>query len=243
MGRQYPPPATGFTAARYCEPLEKDYHLRLKRRAREISALIRARHPGSRSRVCVDSAPLLERSFAYASGIGFIGKNNMLIVPGHGSYLFLAEVLTTAPIPVPARGPMESLCGPCTRCVEACPTGALEGPFRLGRITVPFVPDHRRSCPRIPAHRTGHGNMLLRLRPLPGGMPLQRPRGGARCARCLPAGRSCPWTRSDSPPRSEDTALAPGQGSRRSSPTYAPLPTFEIQSPAGSNGTGGAHGA
>jgi len=55
----------------------------------------------------------------------------MLIVPGHGSYIFLAEILTTAELPFGDTSPMEDLCGNCTRCLDACPTGALEGPRHL----------------------------------------------------------------------------------------------------------------
>ncbi len=121
----------GFTTARYTNPESRDYHEAIKERARPLVALISGEYPGERSRICVDSAPLLERGIAYASGIGFIGKNNMLIRPGHGSYLFLAEVLTTALFPIPARKPLVSMCGTCSRCIEACPTGALERPFVL----------------------------------------------------------------------------------------------------------------
>lgn len=126
-------PATpeGFTASRYTNPEHRDYHLVIKERAKSLVSLISEEYPGKRSRICVDSAPLLERGFAYASGIGFIGKNNMLIRPGHGSYLFLAEVLTTALFPLPAVKPTVSMCGTCSRCVNACPTGALERPFFL----------------------------------------------------------------------------------------------------------------
>ncbi len=121
----------GFTVARYSRPEDPDYHGSIKKRARPLAALISEEYPGARSRICVDSAPLLERGFAYTSGIGFIGKNNMLIRPGHGSYLFLAEVLTTALFPIPTVKPAVSMCGTCSRCIEACPTGALERPFLL----------------------------------------------------------------------------------------------------------------
>jgi len=69
-------------------PQEADYHLRLKKLGKQLCAFITEIFPKSISRVCVDSAPILERSFAEMSGIGFIGKNNMLIVPGYGSLLF-----------------------------------------------------------------------------------------------------------------------------------------------------------
>jgi epoxyqueuosine reductase len=119
----------GFTAARYTEPDKVDYHDRLRKLARHLSRIILEWYPGTRTRVCVDSAPILERSFAYASGTGFIGKNNMLIVPGHGSYVFLVEILATAFLPSSNSEPMENQCGSCTLCLDACPTGALEGPF------------------------------------------------------------------------------------------------------------------
>lgn len=121
----------GLTAARYVEPRKLDYHDRLKELARRLARSIRDRHPGARTRVCVDSAPILERSFAYVSGIGFIGKNNMLIIPGHGSYLFLAEILTTASLELLQVECMENMCGSCTRCLDSCPSGALERPFFL----------------------------------------------------------------------------------------------------------------
>ncbi|MBN1106458.1 MAG: tRNA epoxyqueuosine(34) reductase QueG [Deltaproteobacteria bacterium] len=126
-------PATpdGFAVARYTQPLEEDYHPRVKGLCRELVLMIREVFPDSRSRVFVDSAPLLERSIAFAAGLGFIGKNNMLIVPGHGSYLYLAEILTTAPLAFTSPEPMKDGCGPCMLCVEACPTGALESPFTV----------------------------------------------------------------------------------------------------------------
>jgi len=121
----------GFVTARYTEPLKIDYHDRLKELAGVLSQSILAWYPESRARICVDSAPILERSFAYASGIGFIGKNNSLIIPGFGSYVFLAEILTTATLPVSTTSPMANQCGSCDLCMNACPTGALEAPFLL----------------------------------------------------------------------------------------------------------------
>jgi epoxyqueuosine reductase len=133
----YPYPAgkpstpDGYTVSRYSTPLKKDYHLRLRALGKQLCAFITEIFPGSRSRICVDSAPILERSFAEASGIGFIGKNNMLIVPGHGSYCFLGEILTTAEFSIPPfRGP-ENRCGSCTECIDSCPTGALKAPFYI----------------------------------------------------------------------------------------------------------------
>ncbi len=121
----------GLFTARYTEPWQEDYHPRLRRLAREVAQAIVSSYPGCRIRVCVDSAPIMERSFAFLSGLGFIGKNNMLIIPGLGSFFFLAEILTDVPLPVPGEEPIQDLCGPCTKCVDACPTGALGRPWFL----------------------------------------------------------------------------------------------------------------
>ena len=121
----------GLSAARYSEPGKRDYHDRLRNKAKRLANALRLQFSGTRTRVCVDSAPILERSFAYRSGIGIIGKNTQLIIPGHGSYLFLVEILTTALLSFPEPALMENQCGSCTRCLEACPTGALEAVYRL----------------------------------------------------------------------------------------------------------------
>ncbi|HUT71286.1 MAG TPA: tRNA epoxyqueuosine(34) reductase QueG [Desulfatiglandales bacterium] len=133
----YPYPASkpstpdGYAASRYTTPQQEDYHLRLRRLTKQLCTLITESFPGSRSRVCIDSAPVLERSFAVTGGTGFVGKNTMVIVPGHGSYCFLVEILTTAPFQIPPVMEMESRCGTCTKCIEACPTGALRAPFHI----------------------------------------------------------------------------------------------------------------
>ncbi len=121
----------GFTASRYSTPQQEDYHLRLRRLGKKLCTFIEESSPESHSRICVDSAPILEKSFAVSSGIGFIGKNNMLIVPDHGSYCYLAEILTTARFPAPSFKEPENRCGSCTECIDRCPTGALKAPFYI----------------------------------------------------------------------------------------------------------------
>jgi epoxyqueuosine reductase len=126
-----PETSDGFSIARYANPVLEDYHLRMRGLCNELVSLIKENDPGSRNRVCVDSAPLMERSFAAASGVGFIGKNNLLIIPGCGSYLYLAEILTTAPMALSSPEPFAHPCGSCSLCLDACPTGALERPFSI----------------------------------------------------------------------------------------------------------------
>lgn len=75
------------------------------------------------TRPCVDSAPIRERYWAQRAGIGFVGRNNCLIIPGKGSFFFLGEIVTTALLP--PEEPCTMTCGDCGRCVEACPSGAL----------------------------------------------------------------------------------------------------------------------
>ena len=128
---QKPCTVDGFTVSRYSQPRKDDYHYRLKNLCRELVGIIKKYDPISKSRICVDSAPILERSFAYSSGVGFFGKNNMLIIPGHGSYLYLGEILTSVPLEFSKPDLMESQCGPCTLCIDSCPTGALNKPYDM----------------------------------------------------------------------------------------------------------------
>ena len=113
--------------------LGEDYHTTLKRRAAPLVEWLSGVMPGNEWRIVTDSAPLLERAFAEAAGIGFTGRNTLLIAPGAGSFFLLAEIVTTAAIP--PDSPVPGTCGTCTRCIDACPTGA---------VTSPFVVDSRR---------------------------------------------------------------------------------------------------
>ena len=105
----------------------RDYHRVLSKRTREIVRLLS--ESGHDARSAVDSKPVLERAWAERAGVGFVGKNCCLIVPGLGSHVFLSCVITTAPlVPDP---PMPRRCGDCRLCLDACPTRAFEGPREL----------------------------------------------------------------------------------------------------------------
>jgi epoxyqueuosine reductase len=123
-----------YRVARYADPSREDYHFRLNKLGEELSGWVQESYPGSRARVCVDSSPIMEKNIAWQSGLGFIGKNTLLVIPGYGSFFFLVEILTTAPLQYPIVEPMPVECGACSRCMEACPTGALEKPYHLNAL-------------------------------------------------------------------------------------------------------------
>jgi epoxyqueuosine reductase len=97
-----------------------DYHDVLRER---LTKLVAALGEGEH-RVCVDTAPLLERSYARSAGLGWIGKNTCLINQRQGSWFFLGCVLTSLELPHAAEPPPDR-CGSCTRCIDACPTQAI----------------------------------------------------------------------------------------------------------------------
>lgn len=98
----------------------RDYHNVLHKKLRKVSAWLR--ELGHEARVSVDSMPVFERAWAQRAGVGFVGKNCCLIVPGLGSHVFLAAIVTSAELP--ADEPMNERCGSCRECLDACPTDA-----------------------------------------------------------------------------------------------------------------------
>lgn len=108
-----------------------DYHDVLKRRLREFLMRIEERTgPLQGTRFFVDSAPVLDRAWAVRCGLGFIGKNTSLIHPQKGSFFFIGHLFL--PIELEPTGkPLTNHCGRCTKCIDACPTGALFEPFHI----------------------------------------------------------------------------------------------------------------
>lgn len=165
------PPAGHGVVARYAR--YRDYHdilaPKLKALAEEAVSL---GGPGAQALWYVDTGPVLERDLAQRAGLGFVGKHTNLISRRLGNWIFLAEILTTVELePDP---PEVNRCGTCTRCLEACPTGAIRAPFMLdARLCISYLTIELK------------GSIPVELRPALG----NRIYG---CDDCLAA---CPWNR------------------------------------------------
>ncbi len=140
VGLNYRPahfPARPGKIARYA--LGWDYHDVLRDKLNRLLEQIQTRHPEVRGRGVVDTAPLLERDFARRAGLGWIGKNTMLLHKRLGSYLFLGALLLD--VPLEADEPFGRFhCGTCTACLDACPTQAFTAPGKLdARLCISYL--------------------------------------------------------------------------------------------------------
>lgn len=107
----------------------EDYHNVMDRMLADLDRCLHDAFPGIVTRACADTSPISDRDMAQRAGIAWLGKNSNVISPQFGSWIFLGELLTT--LELSADAPLETLCGKCTRCIDACPTGALDDPFVL----------------------------------------------------------------------------------------------------------------
>jgi epoxyqueuosine reductase len=148
----------------------EDYHNLVEAKLRQLDIFLTT--AGGRQRCYVDTGPVLERDFAAEAGIGWQGKSTMLLNRELGTWFFLAEIFTT--LDLPPDSPQTNRCGSCTRCIDACPTGAITAPHQL---------DARRCISYLTIELKG--SIALELRPLIG----DRIYG---CDDCLDA---CPWNR------------------------------------------------
>lgn len=113
----------------------KDYHLVITNYLKKICEYIEAL--GGKSVYFVDSNPLPERYIAYLSGIGFLGKNNMLITEKYGSYVFLGEIITD--LKMAPDKPLKQKCGECTLCFDSCPTKSINKVGSLPNICLSYI--------------------------------------------------------------------------------------------------------
>jgi len=141
-----------------------DYHRVVRSALKGVVEDLRPRAPrGTHFRVCVDTAPLLEREVALRAGLGFIGKNGMLIVPGVGSHVVLGELLTDLAL-APSAAPFadgSDRCGSCTACLDACPTAAFVAPRVLdARRCLSYLTIEKRGA-LAPAEEAALGGRLF----------------------------------------------------------------------------------
>ena len=146
--------------ARYARPA--DYHTVGYARLHAVGEALSSHLPDCEWTICVDTKPVLERTAAVLAGLGFIGKNGCVIVPGIGSFVLLGELLTTAAWlgPDAAPDPMAKTwqaCGSCRLCLDACPTDAFFGPGLLdSRKCISYLTiEHRGAIPPELADRFG----------------------------------------------------------------------------------------
>ncbi|WP_075559521.1 tRNA epoxyqueuosine(34) reductase QueG [Parabacteroides timonensis] len=179
----------------------KDYHVVLKDKLRQlwqyITEELLSTEEALEARAFTDSAPLLERYWAWKAGLGWIGKNTNLIIPGKGSFFFLGEIVTT--LELDYDSPRENRCGDCRRCLDACPTGALEsaGHLNANKCISYLTIEHKGDIPSQYAARLGD-----------------------RLYGCDTCQEVCPWNRFARPTR--ETAFSP-------SPAFLSLKKEDLQ--------------
>jgi len=163
-----------------------DYHETLQSKLRELAAWLEETS-GGKTKAYVDTGPLIERVLAKYAGVGWFGKNTCIINEKSGSWLFLGCILTDAELPYDS--PVADRCGSCTRCLDACPTGAILEPYVLdSRKCISYTTIELRGA--IPeADRAGIGHHLF------------------GCDICQDV---CPWNRRA--PGTSDSAFQPREG-------------------------------
>jgi epoxyqueuosine reductase len=148
-------PTLGYVS-RYA--LGRDYHKIIRRSLARLAEDISRRIGPFGYRVCVDSAPVLEKALARNAGLGWIGKHTNLIARDAGSWFFIGEILTDLPLPVDE--PATAHCGTCQACISACPTAAIIAPYRLdARRCISYLTIEHKSA--IPVElRSALGNRI-----------------------------------------------------------------------------------
>jgi len=116
----------------------KDYHTVMIKQLAQLEAKIVALAPGVTTRAYVDTGPIMEKAWAQQAGLGWIGKHSNLVSAEYGSWLLLGEILTT--LDLKEDDPATDLCGSCTLCIQACPTGAIVEPYVVdARLCISYL--------------------------------------------------------------------------------------------------------
>ena len=221
----YPPTDARGPIAGYARG--EDYHRTLRAVLEELAARVREALPGCETRVCVDAEPLLERAFAARAGLGWIGRSTLLLDERHGPWMLLGEILTSATIPPDA--PSVERCGTCTACVDACPTGALDGARGLdARLCLSYWSiEHRGDLPPDWAEALGHRAFgcddCLTACPFPSGTG--RAGTASAVASAGPLAGALPG------PAAVGTASAPSSAPSSGAPPFVPRPDLAAPTP------------
>ncbi|MCK9385894.1 MAG: tRNA epoxyqueuosine(34) reductase QueG [Nevskia sp.] len=154
--------------------LGRDYHKLMRRRLQQLAEKISAEIGPHGYRVFADSAPALEKALARNAGLGWIGKNTLLLTREAGSWFFLGEIYTDLPLTPTASAEPANLCGSCSACIDVCPTQAIVAPYQL---------DARRCISYLTIEH--HGDIPEDLRPMIGN----------RIFGCDDCQLVCPWNR------------------------------------------------
>ena len=160
--------------------LGRDYHKVLRKRLAKLAGRIDSALPGHRYRAFTDSAPVLEKALAGKAGLGWMGKHTLMLNKSAGSWFFIGEIYTNAPVAVTAAA-VEDACGKCNACMTVCPTDAIIGPKQL---------DARRCISYLTIEHKGAIPETL------------RPAMGNRIYGCDDCQLFCPWNR-DAPTTNE----------------------------------------
>lgn len=158
-----------------------DYHAVLKEKLAELFHWLDGAVGGAGGRAFTDSAPVMDKAWAQRAGLGWQGKNTNLLTRSHGSFVFLGELITDVPLAPDAPFAADH-CGNCTRCLDACPTGALDAPYQIDatRCISYWTIEHRAESPPPDDLAAEFGTWLF------------------GCDVCQDV---CPWTRFSQPTR------------------------------------------
>jgi epoxyqueuosine reductase len=170
-----------------------DYHDVLKEKLRELFAFIKSIDEATEGKICVDTAPMMDKAWAVRAGLGWIGKHSNLITKEYGSWVFLGEIILNLELDYDAQI-VEDHCGSCTRCLDACPTDAIVAPYLVdSRACLSYATIELRS-PELPPETTENLSGWL-----------------YGCDICQDV---CPWNRFEKPteesrfePRQEETSI------------------------------------